>query len=174
MKRIFIAIEIPEEIKEEIIQIQKQLPEFKGKLTEIENLHVTLKFLGEIEEEKIEEIKKRLREIKFKGFESKIDKIGFFDNSDRGVIWIHVANCEELQKEVDNSLYGLFEKEKRFMSHLTIARTKEIKDKKIFLEELEKIKISPLGFSVKEFVLKESIPLEGKHIYKDLERYNLD
>jgi 2'-5' RNA ligase len=39
-----------ENVKEEIIKIQKQLPEFKGKLPEKENHHITLKFLGEISE----------------------------------------------------------------------------------------------------------------------------
>jgi RNA 2',3'-cyclic 3'-phosphodiesterase len=172
--RTFVAIEISDKIKYEIIKLQRQLPKFKGKLTEEENFHVTLKFLGEIDEDKIEEVKKRLAEIKYKSFEVKIDKIGFFDNVDRGVIWVHATNCEGLQKEVDNSLYGLFEQEKRFMSHLTIARTKYTQDKKKFLRELGKIKISPLEFSVSEFILKESIPMKDKHVYENLKRYKLD
>ena len=60
--RTFIAIDIPDSIKNEIIKIQNSLPEFIGKKTEKENLHLTLKFLGEIDEEKIELIKKELRE----------------------------------------------------------------------------------------------------------------
>ena len=172
--RIFIAIEIPEKIKEEIFKIQEQLPSFKGKLTERENLHVTLKFLGEIDANKVEEVKKRLAEINYRLFESKIDKIGFFDNQDRGVIWIHLPNCEKLQKEVDKKLEGLFEIEKKFMSHLTIARTKHIQDKKKFLEDLEKIKITPLEFEIKEFVLKESVLSKGKHTYQDIKRYKLE
>jgi 2'-5' RNA ligase len=46
--RAFISIEFPEEIKNELKKIQEQLPEFKGKNTEPKNLHLTLKFLGEI------------------------------------------------------------------------------------------------------------------------------
>jgi len=172
-KRTFIAIEIPEKIKKEILKIQEQLPDFGGKLTEQENFHITLKFLGEIDEFRMEKVKKRLKEIKFKTFETHLNKIGFFDNSDRGVIWIKIPNCEELQKEIDEKLDGLFEKEERFMGHLTIARTKYVEDKKKFLEELGKIKISPLKFHVKEFILKESIPKEQKHVYKNLEKYKL-
>lgn len=173
--RIFIAIEIPEEVKREIIEIQKQLPQFKGKLTEYENLHLTLKFLGEIERDKIEELKRRLMEIKFKSFETNLDKIGFFDKGERGIIWIHLTNCDDLQKEIDEKLKGLFPKEKRFMSHLTIARTKFIHHKKKFMEELKKIKIpATLKFSIKEFVLEESILNENGPIYKDLERYKLN
>lgn len=173
-KRTFIAIEIPEKIKKEILKIQEQLPDFGGKLTEKENLHVTLKFLGEIDEYRIKKVKERLAEIKFKTFETSLDKIGFFDNQNKGVIWIKIPNCEELQEEIDERLDGLFEKEERFMGHLTIARTKYVEDKKKFLEELGKIKISPLKFDVKEFILKESIPLEGKHVYANLEKYELN
>ncbi len=171
--RTFISIDIPEEIKKEIIKIQEQLPEFKGKLTERENLHITLKFLGEHEKKKIEEVKKKLEEIKYKEFDAILDKIGFFDNQDRGVIWVHITNCYGLQKEIDKRLEELFEKEKRFMSHLTIARTKYIENKKRFLEGLNKIKISPLEFHVKEFFLKESIPLKQRHVYETIESYNL-
>lgn len=172
--RIFIAIEIPDEIKKEIIEIQKHLPAFKRKLTEEENLHLTLKFLGEIEENKIEEVKKRLREIKFKSFEAEIDKIGFFDKRDRGIIWLNLTNCENLQKEIDQKLKGLFEVEKRFMSHLTIARTKLIKNKKEFLEELKKIKIQKNNFFVKEFKLIESKLSEKGSEYSVIEDYKLN
>ncbi len=171
--RTFIAIEIPEEIKRKIIEIQDKLPEFDGKKTEYENLHLTLKFLGEVDEKKIEQVKIRLREIKFHGFYVQLDKTGFFDNQDRGVIWIHATNCDDLQKEIDSQLEGLFEKEKRFMSHLTIARTKYVRDKKKFLQELNGMRISPLEFQVKDFVLKQSIPIKQRHVYEDIERYDL-
>ena len=173
MKRVFIAVEIPEKIKEEILKIQKQLLRFNGKLTERENFHLTLKFIGEISEEKIEKIKEKLREIKFKPFEAVLGKIGFFEKGERGIIWINLANCNALQKEVDKKLEEFFEKEKRFMSHLTLARVKNVKNRKEFMEELNKIKISPLEFHVGEFILKESIPQKQKHIYKDLKRYKL-
>jgi RNA 2',3'-cyclic 3'-phosphodiesterase len=178
--RTFISIDIPEDIKEEIINIQKQLPKFKGKETEKENLHLTLKFLGEVDERKIEEVKKRLREIKMNNFETEIDSIGFFDNREsklypqKLIIWLHMTNCEEIQKRIDNQLFGLFEPEKRFMAHLTIARIKNIKDKKKFIEKLNKIKISSLKFQVKNFELKKSILTEQGSIYETLERYNLN
>ncbi|MFZ1970784.1 MAG: RNA 2',3'-cyclic phosphodiesterase [Candidatus Nanoarchaeia archaeon] len=173
MRRTFIGIEIPEKVKEEIDKIQKQLPEFMGKFTEKKNLHVTLKFLGEIDEDKILEVKKRLKEIKFSDFEAKLDKIGFFDNTDRGVVWVNITNCEKLQKEIDKKLEGLFQKEKRFMGHLTIARTKYIKNKREFLEKLDQIKISHFGFNIGEFDLKESVLTGQKHVYINLEKYKL-
>lgn len=175
--RCFIAIEIPEKIKKEIEKIQKQLPGFKGKLIEPENLHLTLKFLGEINSREIEQIKEKLSEIEFPKFTSEIDSIGFFNNrksfKKQLIIWLHIKNCEGLQKLIDNKLSGLFPKEKRFMSHLTIARIKDIKNKKIFLEEIEKIKISKLNFDVDKFYLKESILTKEKPFYKDISVFYL-
>ncbi|MCL5018245.1 MAG: RNA 2',3'-cyclic phosphodiesterase [Candidatus Pacearchaeota archaeon] len=175
--RTFIAIDIPEEIKERIIDIQKKLPEFKGKITEKENLHLTLKFLGEVDEKKLGKIKNKLREIKINSFGTDIDSIGFFDNR-RGyrkqlIIWLHMTNCDELQKQIDSKLETLFEKEKRFMAHLTIARIKEIKNDKKFFAELNKIKIPKMNFIIEKFYLKKSVVRRPGPIYENLETYRL-
>jgi len=119
--RAFISIDIPEEMRKEIIKIQRSLPKFFGKKTAPENLHLTLKFLGEINEEQLSVIKKRLSKLSFSSFETEIDFLGFFDNYPRGIVWLHLTNCEQFQKEIDDALKDLFGKEKRFMSHLTIA-----------------------------------------------------
>ena len=172
LKRIFIAIDIPEKIKDEIVKIQKQIPSFNGKLTEYENLHLTLKFLGEIDEPTIEEIRKKLRELKFMKFNVQIDKLGFFRKEHGAIIWLNLTNCENLQKGIDNALGELFEKEKRFMSHLTVARVKSVRDKTKFYSDLENIKFPLLDFDVDSFVLKESTLERAGSIYKDLEKYS--
>ena len=56
--RTFISIDMPEVVRSEIEKIQDVLPEFFGKKTERDNLHLTLKFLGEIDEEKVKEFEK--------------------------------------------------------------------------------------------------------------------
>jgi 2'-5' RNA ligase len=169
--RTFISIDLPEKIKKEIVKIQERLPEFKGKLTEFENLHLTLKFLGETDEKKLEEIKRRLKKIKLNSFEAEINSVGVF--SDR-IVWLGIKNCNELQKEIDKNLNGLFEKEKRFMGHLTIARIKEIKDKKKFLNQLNKIKMTPMEFLVNDFNIKKSILTEKGPVYDIVENYELN
>ena len=172
--RCFIELDLPEEIKEEILKVQKKLPEFEGKKTEKENLHLTLKFLRELSEEKIELVKERLKKIRFDNFEVNLKHMGFFDNQKYGVIWIHLSNCEGLQKLIDDNLHGLFDKEKRFMAHLTIARVKNIKNKKKFLQELKEIKVKERGFEVNEFKLKESKLKGNGPIYEDIEVCNLE
>ncbi len=168
MIRCFVAIDLPENVKDEIINIQNQLPAFKGKLTEKENLHMTLKFLAEIDEEKVEEAKKALKKIKFSKFRAKLGGIGVFSEDFVKIVWIKLENCDDLHNEVDNALSKLFKKEERFMSHLTIARVKYIKDKQKFLESLKNIKINPLEFEVTKISLKESTLTEKGHVYSDL------
>ncbi len=172
--RCFISIDIPEDIKKEIEKIQNRLPEFNGKRTELDNLHLTLKFLGEVNEDKINEIKKRLGEIKLGKFETQIDKLGVFSEKFIRIIWLHLTNCSEIQQIVDDKLKDLFEMENRFMSHLTIARIKKIKNKELFLEELKSIKIPEIKFKVENFKLKKSVLTSKGPEYETLEKYKLN
>ena len=172
--RAFISVDMPEEVKEEIGRIQNKLPKFFGKKTELENLHLTLKFLGEIDEKRVEEVKKKLKEIRFEGFDAEIKEIGVFSERFIRIIWLYLNNCEKLQKEVDEKLKNLFEPEKRFMSHLTIARVKKIENKYKFLKELKELKIPKIKFKVENFKLKKSTLIEYGPIYETLEEYNLD
>jgi len=64
--RTFIAIEMPKEIKEILLDAQKQINTEKAKIRLTKAFHLTLKFLGEVEEKKIEEIKSALKKIKFR------------------------------------------------------------------------------------------------------------
>jgi len=172
--RTFISINIPEEIRKEIKKIQDLLPEFFGKKTELQNLHLTLKFLGEVDIEKLEEVKKRLRKIKIEKFATEIDEIGVFSEDFIRIVWLHMKDCDNLQKQIDDALKNLFKSERRFMSHLTIARIKGLKDKKGFLQDLKKIKIEKIKFKVDKFYLmKSELTAEGPR-YSVLEEYNLN
>ena len=170
--RCFIAIDLPEEIKKEIAKIQKQLPDFKGKLTEKDNLHLTLKFLGEISDEQVNNIKEKLEKIKFNKFKAKLGGAGIFSENFIRIVWLELENCDKLQKETDEKLKDLFKKEERFMSNLTIARVKSTKDKKLFIEALRKIQVKPSEFEVQGFALKKSTLTEKGPFYEDIARFN--
>jgi len=173
LKRCFIAIEFSDGVIKEIARIQELLGKvkFTGKLTELENLHLTLKFLGEIDDEKIGEIEKKLREIKFSEMKLKLGKIGTF--SIRGkpnIVWIKVEGKQihDLQKKIDEALKDLFKSEGRFMSHLTIARIKYVKDKKGFFGHVDSIHVEPISFEVSSFKLKKSELKPIGPIYTDI------
>ena len=166
LNRVFVSVEFPSEVVKEIARVQELLGKFKftGKMTELENLHLTLKFLGEIDEGKIEVVRKKLKDVKFGKMDLKLGRIGVFTKpkgkDDRGkmIVWVKVEGKEiyELQKKIDLALAGEFAVEDRFMGHLTISRIKYVKDKKGFLERLKSIHPKPIDFVVSEFKLRKS------------------
>jgi len=171
--RTFVAVEIPEEVRKKIIKIQNQMPKFEGKFTEPENLHLTLKFLGNIDDETLSEVKKRLKKIKFSKFDAKIDFIDVFSPDYIKIVWLHIETCAELHKAVDDALSDLFPTEHRFMSHLTIARVKHIEDREEFLDKVQTIKIPETKFRVDKFYLKKSTLTKPQPKYETLESYDL-
>ena len=176
--RCFIALDLPREAINEIKGIQEKIRKqnlFTGKFTEDENLHLTLKFLGEIDEETIEKIKKILQKIKLDSFEVSLGEIGAFSTRFIKIIWIKLEGKEvwDLQKEIDEKLKDLFAPEARFMSHVTIARVKSVPDKKALLEYIKNITPKKLRFKVNEFFLKKSTLQSEGPVYEDLERYKL-
>jgi len=159
--RAFIAIDFPDEVIKEIARVQELVgkTKFTGKITELENLHLTLKFLGEIDEKRVEKVREKLSGIKFDKMKLKLGDIGTF--SVRGkpkIIWVKVEGkgIYDLQKKIDLTLRDDFKPEERFMGHLTIVRIKYVKDKKAFLEHIKSIHVEPIAFELEAFKLKKS------------------
>jgi RNA 2',3'-cyclic 3'-phosphodiesterase len=129
--RLFIAIEFPAEIRNALVSLVSQLRGTapKAKWVRAENLHVTLKFLGETEAAKLAAIQSAIGSIRspqpvtlaFRG-------LGFFPNERRPrVFWAGLeasANLSALAEDIDRSVHSLgFPLEERpFTPHLTLAR----------------------------------------------------
>lgn len=176
--RTFICINPPTEIIKELIRIQDLLlnSPFIGKTTEPENLHLTLKFLGELTEEEIESTKEKLRKIKFNKFKSELMQTGNFKfRGSPKIVWVKIKGKDllELQKKIDVCLEDKFEKEKKFMSHLTIARIKYVKDSLDFINKLRAIQPKKLSFDVEKFYLMSSKLDPIGPTYKILEEFSL-
>ncbi len=134
--RSFISIDIEKkDVVEKILEIEKQLNETGAslKLVEPENLHITIKFLGEISEKDIPLIKRILEKNAklFDPFEIQLEGIGAFPSmSHPRVIWIGVSeNREKLSNlangiSIDLDKAGFRREEKPFHPHITIARVK--------------------------------------------------
>ena len=171
--RCFIGIDLPIVAIKEIQKIQKKLePNFTGRLTASENLHLTIKFLGEIEKDAINDVKKKLSSITPPPFELILKDVGVFSQKFIKIIWVKVSDVP-LQPLVDNSLKDIFKLENRFMGHITIARVRSLADKKSFLQLINVTTVNEVSFMVKDFYLKESILTPDGPIYKDIDRYKL-
>jgi 2'-5' RNA ligase len=177
LTRAFVAIEFPDEVVKEIARVQGLLgkTKFTGKMTELENLHLTLKFLGEITDDKLEKAKEALGKVEFGKMKLKLGRIGAFNYKGKPrIAWVKLEGKEiyALQKKIDDALAGLFPKEERFMGHLTIARIKYAEDKKSFSDKLKSIHIKPIEFEAREFKLKKSELGRIGPVYTDIEKYS--
>jgi 2'-5' RNA ligase len=135
--RAFIAVACPPEVKAQLAQAADRLkPVGDLRVVGEENIHLTLRFLGEISEKQVESVVCALGGIKKDGgFVVCIKGLGAFPNPGGArVLWAGVERGDkelrELHNAVDGALLPLgFAGEERFSSHYTLARVKHIRDK---------------------------------------------
>ena len=180
LTRAFICVDFPEEVIVEVARIEELLnkKKFIGKVTELENLHLTLKFLGEMEENKLSLLKERLSNIKNQKFNLTLLPMGIFpDVNNPRIMWVGIKKEEklfELQRKIDESTIDLSNESMSFAAHLTLGRIKLIKNKKEFLKQFEEIKIEDLNFKIKKFALFKSKTMREGPRYEILEEYSLE
>lgn len=162
--RLFVAVEIPAEIREKIADfIARVKPRLDGaRWVRPEGMHITLKFLGNVVDEKRGAIESALDTIKSLGFTLSLQNIGVFPTprSPR-VLWIGIDSGPELARtaaQVDQALAPLgFEREKRaFTPHVTIARFNERGKKSDVSPVLSEPNLSFGTMTATEFHLYES------------------
>lgn len=136
-------------------------------------------FLGEIDEKRVNEIKERLKKIKFAKINVKLDKIGVFPHEDHiNVIWVGLKPEDkviELQRLIDTELLDLFfDKEASFQAHLTLGRVKAVRDKMQFKKTLQEAVVEQKQFTFNEFKLMKSTLTKDGPIYETIENYGLE
>ena len=176
--RLFVAIELPEDVLDYFYDLQKKidLGNAKVKWVAKKNIHITLKFIGNVEDNLLDGIKSRLSKVKYNKFSMALSKVGWFpeENSPR-VVWIGVDNEKEvinLQKKIDETLLDILQGEQKFSAHITLGRVKRT-DKKL-LESLRMIKIEKMNINVESFSLIGSKLTRDGPKYNVVERYNLN
>ncbi|MDP2846457.1 MAG: RNA 2',3'-cyclic phosphodiesterase [Candidatus Methanoperedens sp.] len=177
MIRTFIAVELPERFVSEILRIESMLDTPGIKLVEPKQVHITLKFLGDISEDKVEPIASALSQVNCKPFEARIKGVGVFPKPAYiKVIWLGAeGNFEALHSEVERMLAPFkFEKDHQFSPHATLARVKMLKEKAALLEKIKKLENVDLGaMNVESLTLKKStLTLQGP-IYETLKEIKL-
>jgi 2'-5' RNA ligase len=173
----FIAIDVTPFSK--LIEFENELNNTGAniKLVEPKNIHITLKFLGDTDQDLIDQIeeimKNSVKEIK--PFDIELTNNGVFPNPNYiKVIWIGLKQVEkivQISKKIDVQLNKIgFKKEKReFSPHLTIARVKSARNKDKLIDVLSKYKEYEFGkLSINSIKLKQSELTKKGPIYTTL------
>lgn len=153
--RSFISINLNDALKKEINNLLMDLKKHNldVRWVPVENLHVTLKFLGHITDETVERVKERLYNIApfFKPFRLSFNGIGFFPDRKRPrVVWIDISDSDvlkSLQETIEERLTEIgFEREERgFSPHLTIGRIRSFRDLEKLIGLIDTIKDRKFG-----------------------------
>jgi 2'-5' RNA ligase len=182
-KRIFIAINLPEKIKEELISFQEKFSELPARWVKKENLHITLAFLGYLKDEEIPKIIEITKNVasKHNSFSIKIVKVAYGPPkiSPPRMVWAigeKNENLWKLQENLKNSLIEmripqLEEEEGRgFIPHITLARIRKWEFKQMEPEERPEIDEDlNFSFEVKSVEVMESHLKRGGAEYTVLE-----
>ncbi|MCI0700248.1 MAG: RNA 2',3'-cyclic phosphodiesterase [Planctomycetia bacterium] len=148
--RTFIAVAISEDIRASTVALQKELAKTGStvKWVEAENLHVSLLFLGEVDDRELHAVCKAVREVAAgePPFALRVSGVGAFPNARRPkVVWAGVTEgAEELQRlylALEEKLLdlGCYRKEERgYTPHLTLGRVKDAEDGFALATELTK------------------------------------
>ncbi|UCG89656.1 MAG: RNA 2',3'-cyclic phosphodiesterase [Candidatus Heimdallarchaeota archaeon] len=179
MVRSFICVEINDsEVVKPIEELLVKL-RFNGvRPVKSFQLHLTLKFLGEVSESQIGSIKQVIQLIEFSPFEISLTGMGCFPNLNYiRVVWIGIRegsnNLKQLASMIEEKLNPLgFPREKRgFSPHLTLARIKKLRnpDKRKLTAIIQSSKEISFGDQlIEEFILKKSTLTPKGPIYEDL------
>jgi len=167
MHRIFIAINLPEDIKEKLSDYQGKWPELPIRWTKKENLHITLIFLGSLNDEEVLEVCKIAKEVasRNKSFSVNLNKTcyGPPKKMPPRMIWVQGEKSLEftsLKDDLEKSLMGRmrFSPEKRvFSPHITLGRIRTFEFRRIEPEERPAIEQDiSLSFEVSSIEVMES------------------
>jgi len=146
--RTFIALSLNEKLYSELSELQAKLrgSDVDIKWIDPSSIHLTLKFLGEIDEKQLGSIRSCLTGAlkDHKSFSVSLAGVGVFPKpSYPRVVWVGIdagaSECEGLNRDIENATAGVgFEKETRpFKAHLTLGRVRSSKNKQILIKAIE-------------------------------------
>ncbi len=183
--RSFIAAEISDpRIRQRITEIQNIIRDTRAdlRLVQPENIHATIRFLGEISQSVIEQIKDEMALVKFGNFQVTLLGIGAFPNSHRpNVVWVGISQGAEQLKDIHAQLeprlraIGIAPDNKGFNPHITIARVKSPKNRDELARTVTEMENTEVGtVNVHKIDLKRSVLTPRGPIYSTIFEKNAE
>ena len=180
--RAFIAVEVPDFPKLERFSKSVKGTDAPVKMVNLKNTHITLKFLGDIDESIVPGIEEVMKEAVsgIEPFTMKLKGAGAFPNLNRiNVVWAGMENADalcEIANKINANLVPLgFEVERRkFSPHVTVARVRGDRNREILAFTIEQFQDIEFGeVPVNSIVLKKSVLTSKGPIYSDIVKIGL-
>ncbi len=183
--RAFIAVDLEDSIKDRLTTLVENLKPAGRNIKWVarENFHLTLKFLGEIEEAQAETVRQTLIKLssQYQPFSLKLKGTGSFPPGQNRmrVIWVGLEAAPELfrlQKELEDELErrGFPREERAFSPHLTLGRAKQPENQDRLKKLLDKFSAEEFGqMMVKEITFFQSLLRPEGPVYKPLGKFEL-
>jgi 2'-5' RNA ligase len=177
MIRLFTAIEIPEAVRTRLSFLQGGVP--GARWSPAENLHLTLRFIGEVDEAVANDIDDMLSSLHAPAFELTLKGAGEFGGRDPHALWVGVSPNEALMRlaaKIESALQrmGLEAETRKYSPHVTLARLRDAPIAKVraFLAAHAAFDSGP--FAVRAFALFSSYPSSNGSLYRMERSYALD
>lgn len=175
MHRLFVALRPPEHIREQLLGLMGGLHDLRWQNDN--QLHLTLRFIGEVERPMADDIAAELGRVHFEHFSIELDGVGKFESRRQGALWAGVQPKDQLKwlaAKVERACQaaGVEPEQRAYRPHITLARWKGgATSVDRFLERHAALTSDP--WKVREFILFESrLGQSGAH-YESVERYPL-
>lgn len=176
MHRLFVAIRPPEPIRDLLIDAMDDSPALRW--VGDEQLHLTLRFIGEVERPVANDIAGALERVRSPSFALRIAGVGKFEQRNGGALWAGIDPKEPaaaLAAKVERAVQqvGLEPEHRAFMAHITLARWNRRNAEAVdaFLRRNSDLRSQP--FRVNEFILFESrLSRHGAH-YEEIANFEL-
>jgi 2'-5' RNA ligase len=176
MPRLFTAIELPEGLREDLSALEAPLP--GAVWTHEDNLHITLRFAGDVDNRTADDFAAELDGIEVDSFSLQISGVGAFGGNDPRIIYANVASCPQLEalaraNERAARNAGLPPEARTFKPHVTLARLRRGRGEAVarFLQRHARFSSPP--FAVTRFTLMSSRPKTGGGPYVEEASYVL-
>jgi len=181
MIRLFVALKIPEEIKDKLFSYcfdaVENPSEYKWEAKE--KFHLTLKFIGDVKDELVPEIIDEIEFVKrYSSFNCTISRFGFFfrDNEAK-ILWCNLESDDSIislvqELNVRLSKFNIEFEKRKFKGHITLLRIKKSVNEK-FIQSFKEYKFDPVNFNTNQVALIQSVLKPTGSEYKVLKIYEL-
>ena len=174
MDRLFVAVELPAEVREALSSVQEALKESHARLTLVhpDIIHITLKFIGDVPETHTAKIGEVLGQVKADPFSLHVRGIGGNNPRQPRVIWARIdegGKCGLLHAQIEDLLapLGVKREDRAFRPHATVARVREFHPD--LLERMKPFRDRDFGEGVVQgVVLKRSTLTPRGPVYEDV------